>query len=238
MKSFDKNTTDCAIEIYFTENNSLSIDLITDTIPAVALVQIGRGLSDRVSPDLVSGIINNFHFIEADNPAAVILPDVIPTEMMHCLLQMLLNLNKVAIHYRKEGETGMDFGIYRPGKDVSVSDILAQYNQILRRSFTTKSAVSPAKMDGFRPFSSDMEDKKDSVPDGFHTFPEPPPAKYPSDGFHEIEEINPDDVQVEHRTMWEEDPDRMQRLSYIPIGRESSFRTFPKELGGGEIPCE
>lgn len=66
--------------------------------------------------------------------------------------------------------------------------------------------------------------KQQDIPDGFHPLPIGELDSV-TDGFHEIP--------TEHREMWTEDPERMNRLSYLPIGKQLGLDTFPSELGGG-----
>lgn len=204
------------VELYLTENRSFIVDAITEVTPTAIQIGIGDIADIPLSSNIISAILNDIPEIES-----VVLPVFIPTLIVN-VVYPITNL-KVPKFYIREGDTGMDIGAYsaKPGY---LPDKINLYHRLDNVEMETTA-------DGMIPIDKikkQIDDKNDLpvVDDGFHPLPKGD-LDGVVDGFHEIP--------VEKRDMWEEDPRRMNRLSYLPIANILDVDTFPKELGGGRI---
>lgn len=223
------------IEVYLDKRNSLFIDQIDFVTPHTIQIGIGKNRNLPLLKGIIQSIIDG-----SPNIKSIVLPEQIPTYMIS-FLSPLMEID-VDHYYVSDGKTGFDVGAYdiipgylpdeinlchRQDNDISGNNDMKEIQQptIQQKpvSINAKRYDSYIISDGFIP----LDDDQDQSNDGF--FPEAEDGSLDDivDGFHEIP--------VEKRSMWEEDPARMNRLSYVPIANILQEDTFPESLGGGSI---
>lgn len=220
------------IEVYLDPRESIFIDRIDAVVPLVIQIGLGTNLNILPAAGIIQSIIDSYETI-----SSVVLPDVIPTKMIK-LLYPLLDLS-VPIHYINNDQNGLSVDAYAVRPGYFIDDINMHHNSDIDRKDNMKhnekfSFSDPAAVGSFNHITDiEFNDNKfrpindlDNYDDGFHPMPEEDSLDDIVDGFHDC---------IEKRTMWTEDPSRMNRLSYLPIAAINGDETFPEHLGGGII---
>lgn len=220
------------IEVYLDTRESIIVDMIDDTNPQLIQIGIGTSKNLMMMKRIIQIIIDSCH-----NISGIVLPENIPTYLIE-VLYPLITIN--AKHYYTQTDaTGLDVGAYSllPGKHPSEINLHHKFDQHINDKDCNHIQMSQFKTP--MPVGTFDTIEIDYSGTTFHPLKDVDDV---SDGFHPIEDGSLDDIvdgfhdiQIEKRSMWTEDPVRMNRLSYLPIAAINGDSTFPEPLGGGLI---
>lgn len=243
------------LEVYITDDNSFRLDVLDCTEPHVVMLGIGDFTDTQLKSSVMHGIISSIPAIKW-----VILPKQIPTSATLLLSPLFGQDPGFHIHWLKDGKNGLDLKLYhmKPGYMVSELNryhpqkgddpVNVQHPSDQHPHRGVPDLAKPVSAMGYKPPESVLDDANHT--DGFTHIDTSDAPTLPTvqDGFHEIKDgvippdtsdglIDLDAIQatVEKRKMWEEDPKRMERLSFTTVAAIRGDTTYPAQLGGGPI---
>lgn len=174
--------------------------------PTVIRITVGTTSTMKMKTQLMEGIIKSIPDINK-----ILIPKNLPSDFIE-LAFLLMRLENVTYHYIDSETEALKEGLY--------------YMKI--GHFPTEDTLPTPINDGFKPFPTSDQGRWDGIADGFK--PVPGSIEDVKDGYKDISEVQP-----EKREMWTEDPERMNRLSYVPLAIARGEKVMPEELGGGRI---
>lgn len=176
---------------------------ITITQPHLIKVEIGK-MDIPIGRGMLNGILSSSKI----DIKEILLPKHIPSELIE-MLYPIFDMCSIPVVYLSDGQTGLSRGKYTMQMGHMPSEL-------------EEGAPVPMSNNAKNPL--DYLANTTQTSDGYTPLPVGELDEI-TDGFHEIP--------TERREMWTEDPERMNRLSYVPIGKTLGVDTFPTELGGG-----